>query len=134
LEVRLPSGILFALSIIALRSLKDGSPALALFYSHISAAALGLLFIFIYPPILGAANIARVIFLGIIQTGAASLFYAYAIKRLPAVNAVLIAQIEPVLNPVWLFIFSGELPTPYALAGGAAIIAAAAISNLKRCS
>jgi siroheme synthase-like protein len=127
--IALLAGVCFALSMTALRSLKEGSPALALFCSHLIPVALGLPFLFIAPPALTAANIARVSFLGLIQIGVASLLYAYAIKRLPAVNAMLIAQLEPVLNPLWLFVFSGEVPSWYVLAGGVAIIAAVAISS-----
>jgi drug/metabolite transporter (DMT)-like permease len=128
--VALLSGITFALSMIALRSLKDASPALALFFSHLIPVAIGLPFVFIAPPALTTANNARVTFLGLVQVGTASLLYAYAIKGLPAVYALLIAHLEPVLNPMWLFIVLGDLPSLYAVAGGAGIITAVVISSL----
>jgi siroheme synthase-like protein len=128
--IALLSGITFALSMLALRSLKDASPALALFFSHLITAAIGLPFVIAAPPALSAADIARVAFLGLVQVGAASLFYAYAIKRLSAINAMLIAQLEPVLGPLWLFIFAGSIPTCHAIAGGAAIIAAVVVSSI----
>lgn len=124
------AGISFALGMVALRSLKDASPVLALFFSHLVPVVIGLPFVFTAPPMLSAANIIRVTFLGLVQIGAASLLYAYAIRRLSAVNAMLISQLEPVFNPLWLFIFLGELPTRYALAGGLLIIAAAVISSI----
>jgi drug/metabolite transporter (DMT)-like permease len=44
----------------------------------------------------------------------------------PAVEASLLILLEPVLNPVWAFLFAGERPGPWALAGGAIILAATA--------
>ncbi len=34
--------------------------------------------------------------------------------------------LEPVLNPIWTFLFAGERPGPWALAGGAIVLAATA--------
>ena len=123
------AGFTFALSMTALRSLKDSSPALALFCSHIISVLIGLSFVFIAPPEFTPKNLAAIFSLGIVQIGCASLLYAYAIRRLPAINTMLIAQLEPVLNPVWVFIFLGDIPTRYVLAGGAVIIASVIVCN-----
>jgi drug/metabolite transporter (DMT)-like permease/siroheme synthase (precorrin-2 oxidase/ferrochelatase) len=123
------AGFTFALSMIALGLLKDSSPGLALFFSHIISVLIGLPFVFIAPPEFTPKNIAAIFFLGIVQIGCASLLYAYAIRCLSAINTMLIAQLEPVLNPVWVFIFLGEMPTGYALAGGAVIIASVIVCN-----
>ena len=123
------AGITFALSMLALRLLKDSSPALALFFSHIISVVIGLPFIFFTPSEFTPKNLAAIFFLGIVQIGCASLLYAYAIRRLSAINTMLIAQIEPVLNPLWVFLFLGEMPTHYALAGGAVIIASVIVCN-----
>ena len=64
------------------------------------------------------------IFLGIFQIGLPSILIALAIKELTAVGAVLIQTLEPVLNPVWVLLFIGEMPTPLALLGGAIVIGA----------
>jgi drug/metabolite transporter (DMT)-like permease len=34
----------------------------------------------------------------------------------------LIGAVEPLLNPVWVFIFDGEHPGPWALVGGIIVI------------
>jgi len=36
-------------------------------------------------------------------------------------------MLEPILNPVWVFIFDGEVPGFYALIGGAIVVAAVTI-------
>jgi siroheme synthase (precorrin-2 oxidase/ferrochelatase)/uncharacterized membrane protein len=130
--VALAGGASFAFSMIALGFLKDASPALALFYSQLITAALGLPFLLIAPPLVTAANTAGILFLGLAQAGAASLLYAYAIKRLSALNAVLFAQLEPVFNPLWLFLFTGMVPSRYAICGGVIIIAAVLAATRRK--
>jgi drug/metabolite transporter (DMT)-like permease len=50
-----------------------------------------------------------------------------------AITALIIACVEPVLNPVWVLLVTGERPSADALAGGALIIAAVLLSSLLRC-
>jgi drug/metabolite transporter (DMT)-like permease len=40
------------------------------------------------------------------------------------VEGILIPMIEPVLNPVWVFLMMGEQPSPWAIVGGAIILGA----------
>ncbi|GMO28474.1 MAG: hypothetical protein Pg6A_16380 [Termitinemataceae bacterium] len=124
------AGFCFALSIIFLRALKNSVPALALFFSHIISVAAGLPFLFIYPAAITTVSLFAVLFLGIVQIGTASLLYAYAIKHISAVNAALISQIEPVLNPIWIILFTSQIPPFLPLAGGAIIIFAVTLSCL----
>jgi len=44
----------------------------------------------------------------------------------PALEASLLILVEPVLNPVWAWIFLGEAPGLLALAGGVMILASIA--------
>jgi siroheme synthase-like protein len=125
------AGVSFALGMVALRSLKDGTPALALFCSHLITAAAGLPFLFTNTPHVTVKSMGAVVFLGLVQIGAASLLYSYAIKRLPAIKTALLSQIEPVLNPAWVFLFTRELPSRYAISGGILIIAAALIDHIQ---
>ncbi|MDR2500036.1 MAG: DMT family transporter [Treponema sp.] len=127
--VALLSGLTFALSMTALRAEKEGSPALALFFSHLVPAALGIPFLIIAPPRWTPVSAAAALLLGLGQIGAASLLYAYAIKRLQAVNVMLIAQTEPVLAALWVFAVTGAAPSVFALWGGLIIIAAAVAAN-----
>lgn len=74
-----------------------------------------------------------VTFLGVFQIG---LSYILFIKGVRAgtrpLDASLIGFIEPLLNPVWVFIFVGERPSQWALLGGGIIIAAIAIHTLRQ--
>ena len=65
---------------------------------------------------------AAVLFLGIVQVGLAYVFFSLGIKKTPALLACLITAMEPVLNPVWVALATGEIPGPFALAGGTVIV------------
>lgn len=62
------------------------------------------------------------LYLGLIQMGAAYALFTFALKRIPAVDASLYAMLEPLLNPVWVILFFGEVPGPWAILGGMIII------------
>jgi DME family drug/metabolite transporter len=69
-------------------------------------------------------DLAGLAFLGIIQIGLAYVLFGYGIARVRAVEALLIGMIEPVLNPVWVFLVLGEAPGWWAVVGGAVIVVA----------
>jgi drug/metabolite transporter (DMT)-like permease len=63
------------------------------------------------------------------------LLYSVASRHAPALETNLILILEPVLNPVWVFLVVGETPAPLALLGGAVVlgaIAARAIVGARR--
>lgn len=60
--------------------------------------------------------------LGAVQIGAAYWLYGAAVGRMPALRSTLLATIEPILSPVWVALFRGELPTRWAVAGGSVIL------------
>jgi drug/metabolite transporter (DMT)-like permease len=126
----LAAGICFGASMVFLRMNRDGSPELCLFLSHCIPLAVSVPFIIASPPVFTPASAGSILFLGLVQVGAASLLYARAIKRLRAMDAVFIDQLEPVLNPVWVFIVTGELPAALSIAGGLIIIAAILVNLL----
>ena len=43
---------------------------------------------------------------------------------------MLISTLEPILNPIWVFLVNGELPGPMALLGGAIVLLAALVRGL----
>ena len=62
--------------------------------------------------------------MGVVQLGLPYILYALALRHIRAVEGILIPMIEPVLNPVWVFLMLGEQPSPLALVGGAIILGA----------
>jgi drug/metabolite transporter (DMT)-like permease len=66
-----------------------------------------------------------VVYLGVIQIGLAYTFFTLGMARgVRSLDAGIVGYIEPVLNPVWVFLFLGERPSTWAILGGAIIIVA----------
>ena len=63
-------------------------------------------------------------YLGVVQLGIAYTLFTYGMARgVRSLDAGIICYIEPVLNPLWVFLVLGERPSRWALLGGAIIIA-----------
>jgi drug/metabolite transporter (DMT)-like permease len=122
------SGVTMAWMTLFLRKQKDGSPYETVLLGNVLAAAIGLPFLLTASP--SAVDWGILLFLGIFQLGAASILHAYAIKRLAALEVILICTLEPILNPLWVFLFHGEAPGPLALVGGAIVVTAVLLRGL----
>jgi len=127
--VALASGVAFGLSIIGLRRLGDGGPA-ALVLGNLLAAAVTMP-AWPFGPLPTATDLGLVAFLGVFQLGLAYLCFTRGLEGTPAVEAALLVLLEPVLNPVWTFLFTGERPGPWAIAGGLIILAATAWRTIQ---
>lgn len=71
------------------------------------------------------------VFMGLIQLGLAYVFFAKGIKLISALRANLITTIEPILNPLWVFLVLGERIHPFSLVGGALILGAITWMNIS---
>ena len=124
------SGIVFGAFSVFLRMMKDGNPQDAMLLSHAISVVISIPYMFLYPPSLSVSTVLPIFFMGFFEIGLASLLFSYGIKRISALQAMLTAIIEPVLNPVWVLIITGEKPSLAALTGGAIIITAVFSSSL----
>jgi drug/metabolite transporter (DMT)-like permease len=120
----LVSGMAFALAILGLRLLREEGPA-ALAWGNLLAAAVTLP---LWPrgPAATSADLALVVYLGIFQLALAYLAFSRGVTGTPAIEASLLILIEPVLNPIWTFLATGERMGPWAVAGGAVVLVATA--------
>ena len=74
-----------------------------------------------------------VAFLGIVQIGIAYILFIKGVTGgTRPLDASIIGFIEPLLNPVWVFLFVGEQPSNWALLGGAIIIATVVAHTLNQ--
>ena len=79
----------------------------------------------------GAHDLMSVVYLGVVQLGISYALFTVGMTRgVRSVDAGIICYIEPVLNPVWVFLVLGERPSRWALLGGAIIIVAVIIHML----
>jgi|AFSR01.1.fsa_nt_gi drug/metabolite transporter (DMT)-like permease len=60
--------------------------------------------------------------LGILQIGVAYVLFAIGVNRVSALESTLLAMLEPILNPIWVALATGERPSAMALIGGAIVI------------
>lgn len=116
------SGVTLAGMNVAMRAKGQRSPAETIMLGHLAGGILGM------PSLLREAislgDLAIIAFLGIFQIGLAFIFYSAAIRHVPAMEATLILTLEPVLNPIWVFLALGETPGPRALIGGIIVVGA----------
>lgn len=117
------SGLCFAAMTLLLRKQKDGSPIDSILLGNLIAALIGLPWV-LRAPAPSTESLAALVALGTLQLGVSYLLYSYAIKRVTALEAVLIPVIEPILNPVWVMLLVGERPGKNALLGGAIVLGA----------
>ncbi|HSW36472.1 MAG TPA: DMT family transporter [Candidatus Limnocylindrales bacterium] len=115
------SGLAFGFLIVFLRKQKDSSTIDTVILGNILAFLLGI------PFVLGSAtpdlsSSLGVVFLGIFQLGLPYFLYSVAIKHVTAMTASITTLIEPLFNPIWVFLFLGEAPGPWSLLGGALVL------------
>ena len=128
------SGVFFALAIVLLRRDAKGGggdalPSVTL--GNLLAAAVALPWaLSAAPAMFSARGGAVLLYLGIVQLGIAYLLFIRGVRRVPAAEASLISMLEPVLNPIWVLIGFGERPGPWAIGGGAIVIAAVLVRTL----
>ena len=120
------SGVAFAAFLLGMRKNKNEYQFSAIFYGNI------LLMLICFPSlfdirILSITDFGMVSYLGILQIGIAYAIFSYGLKRVYAIEASLISMIEPVLNPVWVFLAYKEVPSFMAIVGGIVIITAISV-------
>jgi drug/metabolite transporter (DMT)-like permease len=127
------SGVCLGLYFILLRhprSMKM-NPALSVFYGNIIIVFFMLPFILKNPQIPTLSDIFAISYLGVFQIGIAYIFFTYGVvKGVRSLDASIIGFIEPLLNPVWVFMFVGERPSIWAVFGGIIIITAVIIHTI----
>src|SRR5215470_12166149 len=129
----LASGVCFAVYVLMLRHSK------ARLVNRASSVIYGNLLAIIMTAPWGIAVLASirrfdlmtVVFLGVFQLGLSYTLFTYAMSQgVKSLDAGIIGYIEPLLNPVWVFLVLGEKPSKWALVGGAIIITAVIIHML----
>jgi drug/metabolite transporter (DMT)-like permease len=118
----LGSGLAYGTMIVLLRLERDASPASALLLGNMLTAAVGLPFAIGHP--LPAAQAGMLVLLGVVQLGIPYLLFSIAIRRVTALEAVLLPMLEPILNPLWVALARGEWPGRWSLVGGALVLGA----------
>jgi len=125
----LASSVFFAVLVLALRSERGGGSEAVVTYGNVLAAAALLPFVrheLAVPPrdavILGL--------LGFVQIGGAYALFVAGLRHVTATQASLMGMLEPVSNPIWVFLFVGERPGAFSILGGVIVLGAIAWRTL----
>ena len=123
----LASGLCFACYFLLLRHSKarDVNRASSVIYGNLLlvlvAAPAGIRVL----PQLSLHDAVSVVYLGVVQIGLAYTLFTVAMARgARSLDAGIVGYIEPVLNPIWVFLIIGERPGQWALVGGVIILLA----------
>ena len=83
-------------------------------------------------PSIGARDWLVLALLGSFQIGVAYVFFSRGLRHVTALRAILLGLVEPLLNPLWVWLGNGERPGGWTIAGGAVIIIALVLESLMR--
>lgn len=131
----LGSGIFLGLYIMLLRHPKaEGmNPVITVIYGNFLLAMLTLPSGIAAFPTMTLMDAVAVGFLGIFQIGVSYILFIKGVSGgTRPLDASIIGFIEPLLNPVWVFLFVGEQPSKWAILGGAIIIATVVAHTLNQ--
>src|ERR1043165_3508877 len=130
----LASGVCFALFFLLLRHSKArqvNRAASAIYGNLIVVLICAPAFFSAVKSGIAPIDYAALTYLGVVQIGFAYLLFTLAMARgVRSLDAGIIGYVEPVLNPIWVFLFLGERPSGWAIIGGAIIIASVMVHML----
>ncbi len=114
------SGFSFASLVLFMRKQKDASPAGSAILGNVLTSLICLPWMVNSWP--GTTDWGLLVLLGVFQLGLSYVCYTLAIKKVTAMEGILIPMLEPILNPLWTFLFLGERLGLWALLGGFLVI------------
>ena len=121
------SGVFLALTVVFMRLQKDGSQIEMTLLGNLLTFLVSLPFIFQSMP--DMKSIIGLILLGVFQLGISYTLFSLAVRHVTALEAILIPVIEPILNPVWVFLVTGEQPSGLAMLGGLIVVLAVTLRS-----
>ena len=124
--------IAYAASIIAVRRSKRDNMLVALCLAGLVALVLSAFFVTDY--VLTSRDLIISLYLGVFQVGMGFTLVVLGSRHVPAAQVGLLALVEPILAPLWVWMGVGELPGLATIIGGSIIFLAIAtdgILNIK---
>lgn len=120
--VAIVAGMAFAGYYMSLEGASESERMSAILMAHGLTFCVSIPFIALEPPELGAAPVICIFILGVAQLGIPYVLLGRASGSCPPLACSLLGAVEPLLNPVWVFIFDGEAPGMWALIGGVVVV------------
>lgn len=117
------AGLFFAMLVMSLRQQRGAGAEAAVCWGNVATAVALLPFVAGDLAVSGK-SFAVLSFLGVFQIAFAYWFFVKGIEHVTASAAFLTGMIEPIANPIWVFLVLGERPSPFAILGGAIVLGA----------
>ncbi len=114
------SGLSYAIATIFMRRCRERSGG-AMALSHLITAVVCMPFV-IQSGVPSLKSIFFLLLVGIVSIGIPSILYTIGIRNVRALTASFITMLEPLLNPLWVIIFAGEVPSTKTILGGILIL------------
>ncbi len=122
--VALGAGLAFGCYYLSLGECPEPERMSAVLIAHFLTFLIGIPATITTHPAVTAPAVVCLLALGIFQLGIPYVLLAHASGWCPPLICALLGALEPLLNPVWVAIFDGELPGVWALIGGVIVIIA----------
>lgn len=116
------AGLMVAATYLTVGEVDEDTRMSGVFLGQLFTAVIGLPFVFLTGAEFTPVSTACILALGIVQLGTPYVIFALSMKHCSPLACNLIGVIEPLLNPVWVFLFDGEAPGFYALIGAVIVI------------
>jgi len=120
--IALGAGIAFAFYYISLGDSKEDERMSAIVIANGLNFLVCLPFFFLVHTEVTSLSVLFIVLLGVMQLGIPYVLLAKAAENCPPLACCLLGAVEPLLNPLWVFLLDGETPGPRALAGGSVVI------------
>ena len=120
--VGLASGLSYGCVVLMLRFLRDEDSSWLVLLNLACAGLLLLPWVLPLKPQLTAGQWGLIVLLGLFQMGVPYVLFARGVRTLRSQEASLLALIEPILNPLWVWLCWGEAADSATLTGGALIL------------
>lgn len=126
----LTSGIAYALVVIFFRVLREEHPAWLVTLCLLVSSAIVAPWALSLGSSLTIWQFALIALMGVIQMAAPYLIFSHAVKTVNSQEAALLVLAEPILNPLWVWIFWGETVSMTTLTGCSLIVLGLAVRYL----
>ena len=122
------SGVSYA-GVFLLNDFPEGDPICSVFWGDVLSVLVGLPFL-LQETVFTPTALTSLVILGAFQVGLAYILICIGLRTTPAVTASLISGIEPILNPVLVAVFYGEMIGPMSFVGAVIVLGSVSTYNV----
>ena len=123
------SGVFFAALVLSLRRERGAGAEAAVAWGNVATTAAVLPFV-ASDLSLTPRSAGVLVLLGVFQLAGAYILFVRGIDTVTATQASLVGMLEPIANPIWVFLFLGERPNAVSILGGFVVLGAIAWRTL----